>query len=270
VAILSDAPNGVTGVLSGTSMAAAHASGALALLVEAQPNANARMLETTLHNTGTIVVDPRTRRIVPRIDAFAALTTISGKPFTPLVHLHGVLFTCWTLFFIGQTSLVASGRVAVHRRTGIAGVALAAAMIVAGVSLAIMSAARGTAPPGIDPLSFLAVPLFDMVLFATFVTLAISKRRDREAHKRLMLMAYVSLLAAPIARIPGVLPLGPLGYFGLAFLFVVVGAIYDRVSRGRIHRVYLWGGALFALSVPARLLLSSTAAWKSFAKFLTS
>jgi hypothetical protein len=199
-----------------------------------------------------------------------SLTTISGKPFTPLVHLHGALFTCWVLLFVAQTSLVASGRVRVHRRMGIAGVVLAAAMVVAGVSVAIMSAARGTAPPGIEPLSFLAVPLFDMVLFATFVTAAVVKRRDKESHKRLMLLAYASLLAAPIARMPGVLPLGPFAFFGLAFVFVVAGAIYDRVSRGRIHRVYLWGGALFALSVPARLAISTTGAWKAFATFLTT
>ena len=198
------------------------------------------------------------------------LTTIGGKPFTSLVHVHGALFTCWMLFFIGQTSLVAGGRVAVHRRMGIAGVVLAAAMVVAGVSVAIMSAARGTAPPGIDPLSFLAVPLFDMVLFATFITAAVLKRRDREAHKRLMLLAYVSLIAAPIARMPGMLPLGPFAFFGLAFVFILAGAIYDWVSRGRIHRVYLWGGALFAVSVPGRLILSTTGAWKAFATFLTS
>jgi hypothetical protein len=200
----------------------------------------------------------------------APMTTISGLPFTTLVHVHGALFTCWVLFFVAQTSLVATGRVAVHRRTGIAGVVLAAAMVVVGVSLAIASAARGTAPPGIDPLSFLAVPLFDMVLFTAFVTAAVVKRRDREAHKRLMLLAYVSLLAAPIARIPGLLTLGPLAYFGLAFAFVVLGAIYDRISRGRVHRVYLWGGALFVLSVPARLLISTTAAWKAFATALTT
>ena len=199
-----------------------------------------------------------------------AMTTISGKPFTPLVHLHGALFTCWVLFFIGQTSLVASGRVAVHRRTGIVGVVLAAAMVVAGVSVAIMSAARGSAPPGVDPLSFLAVPMFDMILFSTFVTAAVVKRRDKESHKRLMLLAYVSLLAAPVARLPGVLPLGPFGFFGLAFAFIVAGVVYDWISRGRVHRVYLWGGALLVVSVPARLLISATPAWKAFATFLTS
>ena len=151
--------------------------------------------------------------------------TFSGGPFTALVHVHGALFTAWVVLFIVQAALVASGRVAVHRRLGVAGGLLAAAMMTAGTTIAIASAARGAAPPGADPLAFLVVPLFDMVLFATFISAALAMRRDKEAHKRLMMLAYVSIVAAAIARLPGILPLGPLAFFGLAFLFVVVAAI---------------------------------------------
>ena len=196
--------------------------------------------------------------------------TVSGGPFTPLVHLHGALFTAWVLLFIVQTALVAGRRVAVHRRLGVATAVLAALMIVAGTSTAIATASRGGAPPGVDPLVFLVIPLFDMMLFATFVTLALVKRRDREAHKRLMLLAYVSIIVAAVARLPGVLPLGPLAFFGLAFLFILIGALYDFLSRRRVHRVYVWGGALFAISVPVRLMISGTGAWRAFAEMLTS
>jgi hypothetical protein len=197
-------------------------------------------------------------------------TTVSGGPFTPLIHLHGALFTAWVVLFIIQTALVATRRVTVHRRLGIVGGVLAALMIVAGTSAAIAMAARGGSPPGVDPLAFMAIPLFDMALFGTFITFALIKRRDREAHKRLMLLAYVSIIAAPIARLPGVLVLGPLAFFGLAFLFIVLGAAYDFLSRGRVHRVYIWGGALFATSVPVRLIISSTSAWRAFAELITS
>jgi hypothetical protein len=195
--------------------------------------------------------------------------TLSGGPFSALVHVHGVLFTAWVLLFIAQTALVASRRVAVHRRLGVAGAVLAAAMIVAGTFLAIATAAQGLAPAEVDPLAFLAIPLFDMILFATFVTTALALRRDKEAHKRLMLLAYVSIVVAAVARIPGVLPLGPLAFFGLSFLFVVVAGIYDFLSRGRVHKVYLWGGALILVSVPLRLIISGTEAWRAFAELLT-
>ena len=195
--------------------------------------------------------------------------TITGGPFTTLVHLHGALFTSWVVLFIVQTVLVASHRVAMHRRLGVAGAVLAAAMVVAGTLMAIATAARGSAPAGMDPLAFLAIPIFDMVLFTTFITAALARRRDKEAHKRLMLLAYVSIVVAAVARLPGVLPLGPPAFFGLSFLFVVVAGIYDFLSRRRVHKAYLWGGALFVASVPVRLAISGTGAWRALAEMLT-
>jgi hypothetical protein len=204
-----------------------------------------------------------------RLLAGGPKATFTGGPFSTFIHVHAALFTAWVLLFIVQTALVASRRVAVHRRLGVAGAVLAAAMVVVGTYTAIASAARGSAPAGVDPLAFLALPLFDMILFATFVTAALALRRDRETHKRLMLLAYISIVVAAVARIPGVLPLGPPAFFGLAFLFVVVAGIYDFLSRRRVHRAYLWGGALFAISVPVRLAISGTGAWRVLAELLT-
>src|SRR5262245_53506088 len=48
-------------------------------------------------------------------------TTVTGAPFTVLVHLHGALFTTWVCLFIAQTALIATRRVAVHRRVGMLG-----------------------------------------------------------------------------------------------------------------------------------------------------
>jgi len=195
--------------------------------------------------------------------------TLTNGPFTALVHVHGALFTAWVLLFIVQTALVASRHVAVHRRLGVAGAALAAAMVVAGTLMAIATAARGSAPVGVDPLAFLVIPIFDIVLFATFVTAALALRRDKETHKRLMLLAYVSIMVAAVARLPGVLPLGPAAFFGLSFLFVVAGGMYDLLSRRRLHKAYLWGGALIVVSVPLRLAISGTGAWRALAELLT-
>jgi hypothetical protein len=200
---------------------------------------------------------------------FQGPATVSGAAELDFVtSLHGAVFSAWVILFLAQTALVAGRRVALHRKLGVAGAVLAAAMIVIGFQTATSAAARGATVPGVDALTFLVVPLFDLVLFAGFVTAAFWMRRNKEAHKRLMLMAYVSIIAAAIARFPGILPLGPLVFFGLALLFVVAGIAYDLISRGRIHPVYLWGGGLVALSVPARLAISGTAAWRGFAEWL--
>ncbi|MCI0352176.1 MAG: hypothetical protein L0Z53_22380 [Acidobacteriales bacterium] len=199
----------------------------------------------------------------------APLVTLSNSPFTPLVHIHGLLFTAWVALFIIQTALVASHRVAVHRRMGVAGALLAASMLVVGTTLAIDGAGRGAAPPGVDPLAFLAIPLFDMLMFSSFVTTALWLRTNKEAHKRLMLLAYISIIVAAVARMPGVLALGPPGFFGLASIFLLAAVIYDFVTRRRVHPVYLWGGGALIASQPLRLMISGTAAWRAFAEFLT-
>jgi hypothetical protein len=193
--------------------------------------------------------------------------TISGAPVTPLVHAHGLLFTAWMTLFVVQAVLIARRQVRTHRTLGTAGALLAAAMVVVGAAIAVRTAARGGAPPGIDPRSFLAVPLFDLVLFTAFVTTALFLRRNKEAHKRLMLLASVSIVAAAFARLAG-LAVNPFVFFGLAALFIVAGVVYDGASRGRVHPAYVWGGAVFAISVPLRLALSGTSAWLAVADWL--
>jgi hypothetical protein len=189
---------------------------------------------------------------------------------TLLVHVHAALFTGWVLLFVVQTTLVARHKVAIHRRMGVAVAVLAALMLVVGILTALKMAARGVAPGGIDPLSFLMIPLSDMVFFGAFVAAALYLRANREAHKRLMLLAYVSIVVAAVARLPGVLPRGPLAFFGLAFVFVLAGVVYDLATRRRVHPVYIWGGGLLVLSVPLRLAVSRTETWKGVAELLVS
>lgn len=200
---------------------------------------------------------------------FGAPVTVTGaSSLSTIAVIHGVVFSLWVGLFVAQTRLIASQRVSLHRQMGYAGGVLAALMIVLGILTAVSAAKRGASAPGIDPRAFLVVPMFDILLFAVFVTAAIRARRNKEAHKRLMLMAYISIMVAAVARIPGVVGLGPLGFFGLTTIFIIIGAGYDWFSRRRIHAVYLWGGALFIVSVPLRLALSGTAMWQRFAESL--
>jgi hypothetical protein len=196
------------------------------------------------------------------------MATLSGGPMTLLVHAHGVLFTGWVLLFIVQTALVARHKVALHHRMGVVGAVLAALMVIVGSLTALKMAARGSAPGGQDPLSFAMIPLSDMFFFGAFVAAALRMRANREAHKRLMLLAYVSIIVAAVARFPGILPLGPLAFFGLAFVFILAGVVYDVATRRRVHPVYLWGGAFLVISVPLRLAISQTDAWKAVAQSL--
>ena len=193
-----------------------------------------------------------------------------SAPLPRLLHLHGVVFTGWVLLFLIQSTLVAAGRVALHRRLGVAGAMLAALVVVVGTTTAIAKAAEGTAPLGVPPLAFLAVPFFDMVVFAGLVVTGLWYRRRSDIHKRLMALATIALLAAPIARLPfGARLVGLPGVFALADLFIVACIVYDRVSLGRVHPATIRGGLAIVLSQPLRLALSGTGLWLGFAAWLT-
>jgi hypothetical protein len=112
---------------------------------------------------------------------------------------------------------------------GIGGAVLAALVVIVGTTVAMTRAKTGVSPiPGIPPLGFFAIPFFDMVVFAILVSAAIYFRRRLEAHKRLMTLSMISLLAAPIARMNFLpLPPGPPTFFGLADLFIVALLVYD-------------------------------------------
>lgn len=194
------------------------------------------------------------------------------SPPEVIFYVHGAAFTAWIVLLVTQASLVAGGRTELHRRIGPYGAALAAAMVVLGTAGALVAAHRATGfvEIPIPPLQFLAIPIFDMILFATFVWLAIAKRGDTQTHKRWMLLATVNLATAAISRWPGVLSLGPLAFFGLTDLFIIALAIWDFRSRGRLHPVTLWGGLLIIVSQPLRLVVSSTQAWLAFARWATA
>src|SRR5207253_2398773 len=71
-----------------------------------------------------------------------------------------------------------------------------ALMIVMGILAASNSLARGFAPPGsdLDPKTFYAIPIGDMLIFSTLVFFAFRARFNPSAHKRLILIATIALM----------------------------------------------------------------------------
>jgi hypothetical protein len=211
------------------------------------------------------------------------LKGLYGTPtLSPLVHLHGIVFTSWVLLFVIQTTLIAAKRTDLHRRLGIAGGLLAVAMLVLGTAVAVGAAKRGPPPnpvPGFPPpLEFLATPLGGLALFATLVAAGLFYRRKRDTHKRLMVLATISILGAALDRLlfPGGalaflgLPLRPVTFVGLTAVFVVACFLYDLLTRGRVHRAFLWGGPyVIAWLYVTRVFIGGTAAWLAFAGWLT-
>ena len=186
-----------------------------------------------------------------------------------LVHVHGAVMTSWVVLFITQVWLVSSRRTKVHQRLGLIGAVLALLVTVIGITTALVAAARDSRQ-GPAALQFLVIPLGDMLLFASFVGVALYFRRRLEIHKRLMLLAAVVVLPAAIVRIPlnFIATGGPLVFFGLTDLFLVAFVLFDVIKHRKLHPVFLWGTLVFIASQPLRILLSGTTVWMHLAAWL--
>jgi hypothetical protein len=198
------------------------------------------------------------------------LKFLFATPKLPLLfHIHGALMTTWIVLFFTQTVLVASHRVSWHRRMGIFAVALTVAIVIVGTKMALIGVGRGATfdPNFISPLGFLAYTLGHLVLFAGFVSAALLLRGRPDVHKRLMVLAWVSILMPGIARIPLAWVQNASGWklIGLNELCLAACILFDTIKNRKLHPAFLWGGALLAASMPALILLGRTAAWQHVA-----
>jgi hypothetical protein len=188
----------------------------------------------------------------------------------PVIYLHASLFFGWVMLLLTQAALAATGRMSLHRRLGWAGAVLALAMTIAGVAVALYACERDLGlGKGEEAKAFLVAPLLDMVLFPSLVGVAILNRHCPDTHKRLMLLATIVLLVAPMGRL--MLLMVPLVQNVVLTatiatdVLIVVAIAYDLAVRGRIHPAYIWGGAWVVAVHVAQRTLGETAAWMSIA-----
>jgi hypothetical protein len=199
-----------------------------------------------------------------------------GAPPLPsrLLHLHGLLMTAWVAVFVTQVLLISSKRIRLHQRLGYASVGLAVLIVASGIPTALRAAKYGStaSPPEIPALAFLAVPLFDLVMFALFFGGAIYYRRTPAAHKRLMLLTAINFLPPAIARIPiaSLQAFGPLWFFGVPTALALLCLGLDARKYGHVNKVLLTGTLVLAGSYVVRLWLMTTGVWMNVAAWMTS
>jgi hypothetical protein len=191
-----------------------------------------------------------------------------STPLPMYLQVHGFFFTIWIALFIAQTSLVAARRTPVHRRLGWATAALAVVMVAVGTTAGIWSMRRQVdAGLAQQAQAFLTTPLFSMVAFAVLVGAAIRFRRDPQMHKRLMLLATISILDAAVARLPfEYLRASSWNYLPTTDVFLAAAILYDVVSRRTVHQAYIWGGLLLVIEQALRIPIGDTAAWQAIAR----
>lgn len=186
----------------------------------------------------------------------------------PLIHVHGAAFTLWLLVLVMQTSLVAAGRVDLHRQLGVAGFALACLMVLLGVAAATDLLRRDSNVSVFHAQSFYAGTMGDMVIFAALTYFAFRLRRDPASHKRLILIATLTFMEAAVIRWSFATTLIEHRPFMLAVLshcFLIPLIVYDLWTRRTLHPATLWGGLFLVVGQWLQTPIGNTATWQSFA-----
>lgn len=197
-------------------------------------------------------------------------------PVSPLVLVHALIATSWLLLFVLQGTLVATGRAAMHRRLGVASTGLAVLVILTGYSTVMEQTRRGYDLSGdlnvrADPKLAAVFPLGDLVSFTVLFAAGLWRRKQPEAHQRLMTLATLGgFMPAAVAHLVGhqfrSLPLLVVPLIGIIFF---APAVYDRMRSGRFHPITLWGGlSLFAWGNVRAGLIGPSEAWHNLMGWL--
>lgn len=118
-----------------------------------------------------------------------------------------------------------------------------------------------------------------LFVFAMLVDTALLLRRQREYHKRLMLLSCLWMVGPGLSRIPfEQLPAmaflktgGPTGLFGLDLLVLYACVGWDSWRHRRLHPVFALGVLVFAaMNLPFIWRLLATPTWTQFATWLVS
>jgi len=168
----------------------------------------------------------------------------AAKLPSTLVHIHGALFTSWIGLLATQIILIALGRVRWHMRLGVVGMFLAPLMVIVGFATLFVYIRRPSGlrvlPPPVQH-GITAVDTLTLCIFAGLTLWAFLARRDAAAHKRLMLLATITILVPAIARWPFSFVHGPFGALPVQDSLLALLILYDLWSRRSLHRVTVWG-----------------------------
>jgi hypothetical protein len=184
-------------------------------------------------------------------------------PLTLRLHLHGFVLTAWLATFVAQIGLVSAGRLAVHKRLGLAGVFLAGLVVVFSYAAAIEAARLGGDRGGITAADRLYSGILVVTMFGLLVALGIAFRKRRDIHKRLMLLATLAVLGPGITRAVALLAGHGIrdSHIAVESALLLAALLQDWRMRGRPHWVWLIGGALVIGLQWTRRLVGGSETW---------
>jgi hypothetical protein len=206
---------------------------------------------------------------------FARTYFLAGVFSAPLrsrvLHIHGAIFSLWMLLLFTQVTFVAAHRRDIHRRLGIVGFFLAPLVVILGVLAAGDALAHLGPHPSSMFLSFSITPFTDMFVFGVLAGSALYARHHPVVHKRLILMATISMMRAAIFRWPFPFVFhNQIRAILISYIFVLLLIAYDLWATHKVQRATVWASASLLAVHIVRIPIGQTNAWHGFAQWFGS
>lgn len=177
-----------------------------------------------------------------------------GFRYPLIVHIHAAAYVGWMVLQTLQIVLIKTGRYSAHKFLGYLGIGLLCFMLVVGPWAEIDFERRTLGEPGAKT-AFMVIALSGVVMFGVLASAGVWLRRSPDAHKRLMMLALISITTAGYGRWLTRPILSGLEHLGLSTSFltfwlafnaapiVLTGmiALRDFVVYRRLVPAFVWG-----------------------------
>jgi hypothetical protein len=193
-------------------------------------------------------------------------------PWVLVIHVWS--FVAWMTILTLQIGLVRFRRLDLHRFLGPMILALIPVMVVSAIATEIHSE-RFYAVKDPEEYRFFIIPLATVVLFTITACGAFLLRGNPPAHKRMILLATSAILSAATFRWWGAAIYKAFGYNAwlmsdwLGPTLLILGAtLYDKLTRGRVHKVLAIGVPLYLIVFAASIAIYWSDWWLAFVQHM--
>lgn len=194
-----------------------------------------------------------------------------SAPF--VIYLHGGLLFLWAALFVTQSVLIQTRKPKLHRQLGFLSLGLIPGVVISTAAAGVYVMKRDlSAGGGQTAVSSLVGNFTTPILFAVLAGAAIAYRRRVEVHKRLMLLAMIAIIWPAFFRFRHYFPpvANPEFVFGFVLpnSMVLAVMLWEKLTVGRVHPVYLTVGSALIVWNLAETYWFDSAGWRGFANWL--
>jgi uncharacterized membrane protein len=193
-------------------------------------------------------------------------------PWALVIHVWS--FVAWMTILTAQTAFIRFKRLDLHRFLGPIVLALIPVMAISAIATEVYSE-RFHAAKDPEEYRFFIIPLTIVALFTITAGGAFALRGNPPAHKRMILLATSVILSAATFRWWGATIYGAFGYnawLASAWLgptlLILSAALYDKLTRGRVHKALAIGVPLYLVAFAASIAIYWSDWWFALARRL--